>query len=113
MNEYPPIMIEKSSGTIARTCCICNRIVSKDRLMSLDQLLPKLCRYIEKSYPRVKYMPRIETIICMSDLRAIVQTRLSELVEEDMSQHHKLQDDAMKNMGLFETTEESVGLYKV
>jgi hypothetical protein len=56
-------------------------------------------------------MPRADAVICISDLRSIVQNRLSELVEEDMSQHHKLQDDAMKNMGLFETTEESVYVY--
>lgn len=108
MVEYNNIMTEKSSTTGAKTCCICNRTASRERLMSLDQLIPKLTRYIEKSHPRIKYMPRSDTVICISDLRAIVQNRLSELVEEDMSQHHKLQDDAMKNMGLFETTEESV-----
>ena len=103
-----PLMETKLSGIMAKQCCICSRRVAKDRYMSLDQLLPKLIRYIEKSYPRVKYMPRSDAIVCLSDLRGIVQTRLSELVEEDMSQHHKLQDDAMKNMGIFETTEETV-----
>jgi hypothetical protein len=103
-------LMDKSSliGTATKICCVCHRIVPKDRLMSLDQLLPKLIRYIEKSHPRIKYIPRADAVICMSDLRAVVQNRLSDLVEEDMCQHSKLQDDAMKNMGLFETTEESV-----
>jgi hypothetical protein len=113
MIEYPQIMAKKSSGAgaAAKLCCLCNRIFPRERLMSLDQLLPKLIRYIENSHPRIKYMPRADAVICISDLRSIVQNRLSELVEEDMSQHHKLQDDAMKNMGLFETTEESVYVY--
>jgi hypothetical protein len=110
MIEYSKVIAERSCGTggAANLCCLCNRIIPRERLMSLDQLLPKLIRYIETSHPRIKYMPRADAAICVSDLRAIVQSRLSELVEEDMSQHHKLQDDAMKNMGLFETIEGSV-----
>lgn len=103
--------------TSENQCFICHREVSRfatdgTRAIPLNQLIPRVIRYLQKLHPNFKKalnkkVPENNLLICMRDLQSVVQNRMSDLVEEDLSQHSRLQEDAMKHMGQYEADEES------
>jgi uncharacterized membrane protein len=91
-------------------CCICHSVGEmSSSLLLLSDLLPRIQRMLFKQFSEFKKIPKSDfnkMLLCKKHVQKVIQQRLSELIDEDLFQHSRLQEDAMKHMGQYELGEE-------
>jgi uncharacterized membrane protein len=115
MKDLPKEYSADYLNNMNQQCIICECFISSSRSdaskgTTFSHLNQRIIRILQKKNKRVhaaiqQKVPYKSIYICLRDLQNVIQERMASLVDEDISQHNLLQEDAMKSMGQFEKDE--------
>ncbi|KAJ3068711.1 hypothetical protein HDU98_008153 [Podochytrium sp. JEL0797] len=112
-NRPGPTHLRNSSSptpgdTCQTDCAICDAPLPQPfetQTVEVGTLKPRFLRELKKMFPLRQFPANAR--VCTKDLAMLLQTRIESLLDTDQRELGKLQNDAMKNLGEYEQTEQN------